>query len=77
MRLDPRDVELCLGHGEDLAARGGSSSSRIVQTPLFAHPDTASLIAVLSDDFAGRVYGRGRNPTVEALEDRLAPEHAL
>lgn len=26
MRLDPRDVALCLGHGEDLAARGGAIS---------------------------------------------------
>jgi len=72
VRLDPRDVELCLGHGEDLAARGGSISPPIVQTSLFAHPSTASLAAALADEFAGRVYSRGRNPTVEALEQVVA-----
>jgi len=72
VRLDPQDVELCLGHGEDLEAREGSISPPIVQTSLFAHRNTASLMAALSDEFAGRVYSRGRNPTVQALERLVA-----
>ena len=71
-RIDPDDELVCLGHEEDLAARGGSMTPPIVQTSLFAHPSLQDLAAGLAAEHRHRVYTRGQNPTVEALEAKLA-----
>ncbi len=71
-RIDPDDELVCLGHEEDLAARGGSMTPPIVQTSLFAHPSHRDLAAGLAAEHRHRVYTRGQNPTVEALEAKLA-----
>ncbi len=71
-RIDPVDVRICLGHEEDLAAQGGALAPPVVQTSLFAQPSHAELAAGLAAEFERPVYTRGRNPTVQALEDKLA-----
>jgi cystathionine beta-lyase/cystathionine gamma-synthase len=75
--IDPQDELICLGHGEDLEANLGSMSPPIVQTSLFAHPTLEDLDAGLSAEHRRHVYTRGQNPTVEAVESKIARlEHA-
>ena len=70
--IDPEDELICLGHGEDLAAQGGALAPPIVQTSLFAQPTLDDLVTGLSAEHRHRVYTRGNNPTVEAVEEKLA-----
>ena len=70
--IDPDDELVCLGHDEDLAARGGALTPPIVQSSLFARPTLAALEAGLAAEHETPVYSRGQNPTVEALEAKLA-----
>lgn len=63
---------MCLGHGEDLAAQGGALAPPIVQTSLFAHESLAELAAALASEHDHTVYSRGNNPTVAAVEAKLA-----
>jgi cystathionine beta-lyase/cystathionine gamma-synthase len=70
--IDPQDELICLGHGEDLDANLGSMSPPIVQTSLFAFPTVEGLNAGLAAEPHSHVYTRGQNPTVEALESKIA-----
>ena len=70
--IDPIDELICLGHEEDLAAQDGALAPPVVQTSLFAHPSHSSLMRGLATEHQSRVYTRGQNPTVEALEEKLA-----
>lgn len=73
MRLDPADVALCVA--EDLPPVGGGPvavSPVIQQTSLFAFPDFASLVDGLAHERRDTVYSRGHNPTVRALEEKVA-----
>lgn len=66
------DVRICL---EDHPARGPEvepMATPIVQTSLFAFPNFESLIAAGAAENRHTVYTRGQNPTVEALERKLA-----
>jgi len=71
-RIDPADELVCLGHHEDLADQGGAMSPPIVQTSLFAHPSADDLTAGLGAEHRSHVYTLGQNPTVEAVEAKLA-----
>ncbi len=71
-RIDPDDELICLGHGEDLAAQGGSVMPPIAQTSLFVHPTLDDLVRGLGGEHRQHVYSRGQNPTVEAVEAKLA-----
>jgi len=70
--IDIEDRLVCLGHGEDLAAQGGSLSPPIVQTSLFGHGSQEDLVAGLAAENRSHVYTLGQNPTVEAIETKLA-----
>ncbi len=70
--IDPDDELVCLGHGEDLAAQDGALNPPIVQTSLFAYPTFDGLVEGLAAEHRSHVYTRGQNPTVEALEAKLA-----
>ncbi len=70
--IDPEDELVCLGHEEDLAAQGGALAPPIVQTSLFAMPGLDALNEALGSEHRSHVYSRGRNPTVEAVEAKLA-----
>lgn len=70
--IDPDDELVCLGHGEDLDAQGGALMPPIVQTSLFAQPSFEALAAGLSAEHRHHVYTRGQNPTVEAVETKIA-----
>lgn len=70
--MDPRDELICLGHDEPLEERDGAIMPPIVQTSLFAKPRFEDLIRSLEAEHEHRVYTRGCNPTVEALEQKLA-----
>jgi cystathionine beta-lyase/cystathionine gamma-synthase len=72
MRLDPRDVAICLGSTEDPSAAYGSIMPPVVQTSLFAHETFEDLCTSLGAEHQSFVYTRGRNPTVVALEEKLA-----
>lgn len=77
MRIDPEDVRICLEDPEVAHEPGGEgapapTSVPIVPTSLFAFPDFASLVEGLAAERHTHVYSRGQNPTVEAVERKLA-----
>lgn len=72
MPIDPHDVALCLA-----AEMAGTSAPQptappIVQTSLFTFPTFDSLVDGLAAEHRTHVYTRGQNPTVEAVEEKLA-----
>jgi cystathionine beta-lyase/cystathionine gamma-synthase len=71
-QIDPGDELVCLGHGEDPTANGGSMSPPILQTSLFAQASTDTLSAGLEAEHRTHVYTLGQNPTVEAVERKIA-----
>ena len=74
MNLDPRDVALCTAETVRPIGPGGPAptSPPIVQTSLFTYPSFQALVDALGAEHSNSVYSRGRNPTVRALEDKLA-----
>jgi cystathionine beta-lyase/cystathionine gamma-synthase len=73
MRIDPDDVALCVADAEPEGAHEPlPTSPPIVQTSLFSFPTFQALLAAFDDDFEGMTYTRGRNPTVRAVERKLA-----
>lgn len=70
--IDPEDELICLGHGEDLEAQGGALAPPIVQTSLFGFPTLSALSEAIGSEHLHHVYSRGQNPTVEAVEEKLA-----
>ncbi len=71
-RIDPDDELTCLGHDEDLDNQQGAMAPPIVQTSLFAFPSTDALMRGLDAEDDQPVYSRGTNPTVRAVETKLA-----
>ncbi len=71
MPIDPRDVEICV-RGPDLDQGPGPVVPPIAQTTLFAHASFDDLIEGLDAEHRHQVYSRGCNPTLEALESRIA-----
>lgn len=72
MQIAPEDVRICL---EDHPAREPGPepmATPIVQTSLFAYPSFDEFVAAHSAESRNYVYTRGQNPTVEALEKKLA-----
>jgi len=72
MRIDPEDIRICL---EDHPARQPgpeSMATPIVQTSLFAYPTFDEFVEAHTAESRNYVYTRGQNPTVEALEKKLA-----
>jgi cystathionine beta-lyase/cystathionine gamma-synthase len=73
MHIDPHDIAICVGDEEaGRPAPGSPMAPPIVQTSLFSFPDFDSLIAGLAQKHRHHVYTRGQNPTVEAVERKLA-----
>jgi cystathionine beta-lyase/cystathionine gamma-synthase len=73
MRLDPHDVQLCVSDDGPPDATGvRPTTTPIVQTSLFGFPSLQDLVDGLGAEHRTRVYSRGNNPTVEALEAKLA-----
>jgi cystathionine beta-lyase/cystathionine gamma-synthase len=70
MSIEETDVAICVS--DDSVAWGGSTSPPIVQTSLFTFPTFQDLLDALSSEHAHNVYTRGQNPTVEAVERKLA-----
>ena len=85
MHIDPRDLLICAGgdHGwpaaqdeRDVATPGElgprPASTPIHQTSLFTFPGFDALLDGFASEHRTNLYSRGRNPTVQALERRLA-----
>jgi cystathionine beta-lyase/cystathionine gamma-synthase len=71
--MDPGDVAICLADDIAADASGASpTSAPIVQTSLFTFPHFQALLDGLAAEDRTHVYTRGQNPTVEALERKLA-----
>jgi len=70
--IDPEDELICLGHEEDLDAQGGALAPPIVQTSLFAMPSLEELMAGFAGEHERPIYTRGNNPTVRAVESKIA-----
>jgi cystathionine beta-lyase/cystathionine gamma-synthase len=71
--IDPRDVEICLREDQPAPADAPApTSAPIVQTSLFTFPTFEALVDGLDAEHATTVYSRGRNPTVQAYERKLA-----
>lgn len=72
MRLDPDDVAICVADPIPDAPEPAPTCPPVVQTSLFSFPDFESLVEGLGAEHEHTVYSRGGNPTVQAVEDRLA-----
>jgi cystathionine beta-lyase/cystathionine gamma-synthase len=73
MTIDPGDVALCVADDEPEGAHGPHPMTPpIVQTSLFSFPTFDALLDGFADEFGTNVYTRGRNPTVQAVEGKLA-----
>ncbi|GMR22046.1 MAG: PLP-dependent aspartate aminotransferase family protein [Acidobacteriota bacterium] len=69
MPIDPADIAICLSNEGNAY---GATSPPIVQTSLFTFPTYQKLLDALSSEHTHHVYTRGQNPTVEAVERKLA-----
>ena len=67
-----QDSQICLGHDGLEDDQGGAMAPPIVQTSLFSKNSHQELVDALSNEFDQPVYSRGQNPTVEALERKIA-----
>jgi cystathionine beta-lyase/cystathionine gamma-synthase len=72
VRLDPDDVATCVADPIPDAPEPAPTCPPVVQTSLFSFPDFRSLVEGLGAEHEHTVYSRGRNPTVRAVEQRLA-----
>ena len=72
MWLDPDDVAACVADPIPPGGGPAPTSPPVYQTSLFSFADFGSLVAGLESEHEQTVYSRGRNPTVRAVEDRLA-----
>ena len=73
MRIDPHDIQICIGDETCADERGGAPmTAPIVMTSLFSFPDFQALVDGLAAEDRTHVYTRGQNPTVEAVENKLA-----
>jgi cystathionine beta-lyase/cystathionine gamma-synthase len=70
--IDNSDVLICLGSENDLREHHGSVLPPIMQASLFQKETTRELMEGLKHENREFVYTRGTNPTVKALEKRLA-----
>lgn len=72
MKIDPGDIAICMAHEGPTAPGGTPASPPIVQTSTFTFPAFRDLLEGLSGEYRHHVYTRGRNPTVEVVERKLA-----
>jgi cystathionine beta-lyase/cystathionine gamma-synthase len=73
MPILPTDVEICLNDAVPSDYDGAAPvSTPLVQTSLFSFPTFDALLAGLASEHTHHVYTRGQNPTVEAVERKLA-----
>jgi cystathionine beta-lyase len=73
MPIDPADVALCMAQDAASDSMGAQPTSPpIVQTSLFSFPTFDALVEGLAAEHRNHVYSRGQNPTVEAVEQKLA-----
>lgn len=72
MRLDPDDVAICVADPIPDGRQPAPTCPPVVQTSLFSFPDFRALVEGLGAEHQQTVYSRGRNPTVTAVEERLA-----
>lgn len=72
MTIRAEDRRICLSVDIKAASDGTPVSYPIEQTSLFTFPTFGNLIDGLSDEFRSHVYTRGRNRTVDVLENSLA-----
>ena len=73
MQIDPMDVALCVADPEPEGEHGPlPTSPPIVQTSLFSYPTFQAILDAFADEYGHTIYTRGRNPTVLAVEKKLA-----
>ncbi|MDP2470466.1 MAG: aminotransferase class I/II-fold pyridoxal phosphate-dependent enzyme [Candidatus Palauibacterales bacterium] len=72
--IEPTDVAICVADDELPKSPSGGTPANppIVQTSTFTFPTFEDLLRGLSTESRSHVYSRGLNPTVEALERKLA-----
>jgi cystathionine beta-lyase/cystathionine gamma-synthase len=69
MPIDPDDIAICLSNE---ANEYGAISPPIVQSSLFTFPTYQGLLDALASEHTHHVYSRGHNPTVQAVERKIA-----
>ena len=73
MQIDPMDVALCVADPEPEGEHGPlPTNPPIVQTSLFSYPSFRAILDAFADEYGHTIYSRGRNPTVLAVEQKLA-----
>jgi len=71
-RWTDEDIAICLHEGDDPDRFRGAVIPPLFGNSLFVYPSHEALSAALADQRGHYVYWRGRNPTVEAAERKLA-----
>ncbi len=72
MNLDPSDILICVGDGDQEQGFFGAAAPPIAQTSLFTRSTFEELIEALDREHEQFVYTRGQNPTVQLLEEKIA-----
>jgi len=73
MRIDPADVAICLAdEGLDEGPGPAPTATPVVQTSLFTFPTFEAFLGAIAEEHRNPVYTRGQNPTVEAVERKIA-----
>jgi cystathionine beta-lyase/cystathionine gamma-synthase len=70
--IDPEDRQICTSADDADSAGPHPVAQSIAQTSLFTFDTFEALSAGLDDEYRNSVYTRGRNPTVQVLEEKLA-----
>jgi cystathionine beta-lyase len=67
-----QDKQICMHYEDDRARFHGAVVPPIFQNTLFTYPTLAGLADAVQSEKHHYVYGRGTNPTVEIVEEKLA-----
>ena len=70
--IDPRDRDICAHHSEIPEEYFRSVVPPICENSLFVFKKLDDINEAFNDEYAHHIYTRGKNPTVEILEAKLA-----
>src|SRR3954465_609842 len=67
-----QDKQICMHYEDDRARFHGAVVPPTFQNTLFTYPTLGGLVDAVQSEKHHYVYGRGTNPTVEIVEEKLA-----
>ena len=67
-----KDKQICMHFEDDRNRFNGAVVPPIFQNTLFTYPSLGDLVDAIQTEEHHYVYGRGTNPTVEIVEEKIA-----